>query len=63
MSSATTHTPAIALASARRAYDAALQECPHWDYDTSEHVAECCARLARALDTLRAARRAAKDRS
>lgn len=37
--------PSIRLQAAKRAYDTALSNCAHWDYESNEHSIgshECC---------------------
>jgi hypothetical protein len=41
----TKHTPAIRLSAARRAYESALEACPHWDYETGHAEHGCCHEL------------------
>lgn len=51
------HTPIIALAAARRDLDAAMEACPHWDYESEGCNFECCYRVD---DARRAVKAAAK---
>ena len=48
-------SPLSALDNARRAYKAAEQECPHWDYESDGAYGDCCSALADARQTYRAA--------
>lgn len=54
----TTHSPLIRLQEARRRFESAQGQCPHWDYvhDGEDH--ECCRELDDAQRELSAARRA-----
>lgn len=53
------HTPIIALANAKRDLSAAMEACPHWDYesDGNGNHSECCYRVD---DARRAVKKAAK---
>ena len=54
------HTPQIALANARRAYEAAQESCPHWDFESNGMpVGECCYHVDETRRALRKARKAA----
>jgi hypothetical protein len=57
------HSPLIALAAARREYEFAESQCPHWSYEgfdaNEEH--ECCRDLADAQARLSKARKAARE--
>lgn len=54
------HSPTIRLSNARRARDFAVQECPHWDYESDGPGGhDCCAALEDAERELRLAREAA----
>lgn len=56
----TKHSPLIRLQAARRAYDSALSNCAHWDYESDEHGADhpCCHELESARVELDRAKKA-----
>lgn len=51
------HTPLIRLDAARRAYNAAQEACPHWDYESDGSGHDCCVALEKTQRELSAARR------
>lgn len=56
----TKHSTLIRLSAARRAYDAAAEACPHWDYENNSDGCcfDCCLALDRAKVELKHARHA-----
>lgn len=47
------HSPLIALAAARSRYSLAVENCPHWDYESDGSGHACCAELTAAQYELR----------
>lgn len=51
------HTHEIRIIAARRRYNQAQENCPHWDFDGDGDVDDCCAELKHARNQLRNALR------
>lgn len=58
----TAHTPLIRFQAAREHFEAALECCPHWDYENGGEAGHgCCHELEDARRELSAARKAVRS--